>query len=261
MKRLDLSKNLAYRHASLRYFNPGEYHCTRICNDDVLFMVLDGVLRINEDGIDYEIGPGEYHIYRHGGYQLGKYPSDSPKYLYVHFSGEWTEDESGLSPDGNFDYATLKPLMKELDVLQYSRAPYILQVGKFYEIISHLYNKKVSLSFADEIAQFIENRYKNDITLEDIANHFKFSKNHIINVFKKEYGMTPFEYISSLRIRYAERLLERTSRSLEEIAAECGFNDYSHFYRQFKEINKVSPMEWRKKKRIQPYETKKVLSL
>ena len=62
--------------------------------------------------------------------------------------------------------------------------------------------------------------------------------------------MTPFEYINTLRIKEGERLLEVTSKSAESIAYECGFGDYSQFYKAFKKIYNISPVEWRKRKRI-----------
>ena len=77
--KLDLNKGISYRKASLRFFDMGEYHCTRMCNDDVLFLVYEGVLNIFEDGKEYNISSGQYHITRQGTYQEGKIPSDSPK--------------------------------------------------------------------------------------------------------------------------------------------------------------------------------------
>jgi transcriptional regulator GlxA family with amidase domain len=62
--------------------------------------------------------------------------------------------------------------------------------------------------------------------------------------------MTPFEYINDLKIRRAMYLLEVTSKSIEEIAIESGFNHYSHFYRLFMRKNGISPFEWRKKVRL-----------
>ena len=62
--------------------------------------------------------------------------------------------------------------------------------------------------------------------------------------------MTPFEYINDLKIRRAMYLLEVTSKSIDEIALESGFNHYSHFYRLFMRKNGASPFEWRKKVRL-----------
>ena len=66
-------------------------------------------------------------------------------------------------------------------------------------------------------------------------------------MFKAEYGMTPFEYLNDIKIKRGMYLLGATSRSIDAIARECGFNNYSHFYRLFIRKNGVSPYEWRER--------------
>ena len=79
------------------------------------FLVYDGVLRFSEDGVEYEVAAGEYFIQRKGTMQRGDVPSDAPKYLYIHFLADWTENGSGLPRQGNFDIAALWPLMERID--------------------------------------------------------------------------------------------------------------------------------------------------
>ena len=52
MNGIDLNKPIAYKHASLRFFNKNEHHIDRFCEDDVLLLVFDGVLRFSEDGVN-----------------------------------------------------------------------------------------------------------------------------------------------------------------------------------------------------------------
>ena len=83
-------------------------------------------------------------------------------------------------------------------------------------------------------------------------SEFYFSKNHIINIFKKEFGVTPIKYINNLKLNRAKYLLEVTSDNLEEIAIKSGFNDYSHFYKLFQKETGISPSVWRNKKQTNP---------
>ena len=110
MQGIDLNQPILYKHSSLRFFNAGEYHISRLCEDDVLLLVYDGVLRFTEDSVPYELHPGSYHIQRHGSVQTGHLPSDAPKYLYVHFLAEWSDSASSLPSCGMFNYAKLKPM-------------------------------------------------------------------------------------------------------------------------------------------------------
>ena len=113
---IDLNKEIKYKFASLRYFDENEHHINRVCKDDVLLLVFDGVLRFSEDGELYEIHPGEYHIQKQGSLQEGVIASDSPKYLYVHFYAQWTQD-SIIGKNGTFDYEYLKNEIEQMNSL------------------------------------------------------------------------------------------------------------------------------------------------
>ena len=246
---IDLNKEIKYRLASLRFFDEKEHHVNRLCKDDVLLLVFDGVLRFSEDGVLYELHPGQYHIQKHNSIQKGPLPSDSPKYFYVHFHADWTEN-SILPKKGFFDYVRLKLKFEELNYLCHNHFPYIIQASKFYEILTSLCTFAVVDTIANKIARYINQNYRNEITIDILCKEFSFSKNHIINTFKKEFGQTPISYLNTTRISKAEELLIATSNSIENIAYDCGYRNYSHFYRQFIHKNTISPEEFRKRKRL-----------
>ena len=250
MEGINLNAPISYAHSSLRYFYEGEHHVSRRCNEDVLLLVFEGVLRFSENGAPYELQPCEYFIQKHGTEHTGELPSDSPKYLYVHFCGEWGDGAEFLPRRGRFEYALLKPLLEELDSLAHGKAPYVLQVAKFYEILSALYRPKKEDTAAAAMAEYMKEHYSEKITLETLCDRFHFSKNHVINLFKKEFSLTPVTYINRLRLLNAERRMEVTSDSLESIAFRCGFPNYSHFYKLFLAKNQCSPEQWRKKIRM-----------
>ena len=248
---IDLDRTIIYKTSSLRFFEEGEHHVTRLCPHDVLLLVYDGVLRFSEDGKAVEVHAGEYYIQRSGMYQRGESASSSPKYLYVHFSGEWRECERALAVRGKFDYAALSSLIARMDKLSHGNYSYTERMGVFCDILSELYRAG---SRSDEpaalIRKYIEKNYLSISSLDDICQSFHYSKNHVINIFRDKYGITPFEYINDVKIRRAMYLLEVTSKSIDEIAAESGFNHYSHFYRLFMRKNGISPFEWRRRVRV-----------
>jgi AraC-like DNA-binding protein len=253
MRGIDLNGEITYKTSSLRFFEKNECHVTRTCPHDVLLLVYEGVLRFSEDGEEYELHPGDYFIQRSGLDQAGEKPSDSPKYLYIHFIGEWVEGEREgvLARSGNFDCAALLPLIYKIDRLAHGNYTYTERMGVFFEILSMLYRSAPDDdSAAGKILKYIDKNYLEIDSLENICEHFHYSKNHIINIFRQSQEMTPFEYINDLKIRRAMYLLEVTSKSIEEIAIESGFNHYSHFYRLFMRKNGISPFEWRKKVRL-----------
>ena len=252
MKGIDLNRPLQYKHASMRYFEQNERHVDRLCKDDVLLMVFEGVLRFWEDGASYEVAAGEYFIQRKGLLQKGLAASDCPRYLYVHFWGHWEDSGAVLPARGNFEVDRLMPLMELLDRLAHRGATLTEQISVFTELLSRLYRGDREKTPADCMAEYISDHLSEPVSLELLGEVFHFSKNHIINLFKQEYGATPTEYINALRLQKAMHLLEATSDGAEEVASLCGFHSYSHFYRLFQRKTGVSPTRWRRNKRLNP---------
>ncbi len=246
---INVNKEIKYKYASLRFFEKKEYHVSRVCDDDVLLLVFDGILRFSEDDVFYEIHPGEYHIQKHGSIQEGVVPSDSPKYLYVHFYADWTT-ESQIAKKGTFNYEYLKNDIEQMNALSYSDAPYIVKAAEFYNILSKLCKTKTINNTADKIAEFIQKNYRFNISIDLLCKRFSFSKNHIINLFKESFGQTPISYLNLVRLKRAEELLITTSEPIESISLNCGYQNYSHFYRQFVRKNNISPESFRKQKRL-----------
>lgn len=247
---IDLNKNITFLDASMRYFDKDECHVTRTSQCDVLVMVFDGILRFSEDGIEYEVHPGEYHIQKAGTYQEGKIPSLEPKYLYMHFWASWNDGAGVLPKRGSFNFKNMRTDMEALDRIAKGSFTKLEATVKFLGILSELYLKKKENNLANNIEEYIFNNYKSGISLDEMSNEFHFSKNHLINVFRQEFGMTPFEYLGTIRLKEAERLLSVTSRPIESIAYECGFGDYSQFYKSFFRENGMSPRKWRDMRQI-----------
>jgi len=119
-----------------------------------------------------------------------------------------------------------------------------------YSILSALHQKPKERTTANEIAEYIAEHLKDPLTLDQLSDRFHFSKNHIINLFKAEYGTTPFDYINIQKLKKAERLLEVTSNSIKNIALESGFNDYAYFYKLFCRKHGISPVVWRERNQV-----------
>lgn len=257
MKGIDLDKPIEYKSSSLRFFEENEHHVDRVCASDVLLLVYEGVLRFSEDGEEYEVRAGQYFIQKNGGCQRGDRVSDSPKYLYVHFLGEWSNSKSALARNGIFDYAGMSSLIQRMDKLAHGNYTYTERLSVLLELLSMLYRLDEHIdTSASRIRRFIAENYLSVSSLEDICREFHYSKNHVINVFRNAYDQTPFEYINDVKIHRAMYLLEVTSKPIDEISEECGFNHYSHFYRLFVRKNGISPFEWRRQMRIEAQITK-----
>lgn len=96
-----------------------------------------------------------------------------------------------------------------------------------------------------DIVQYINTHYMKPLSLEYISTHFFISQYYLSRSFKQVTGFTFVEYLNSVRIREAQRLLRETDEQVIQIAHMVGFNNVSHFGRIFKAIAKNTPLQYR----------------
>ena len=96
------------------------------------------------------------------------------------------------------------------------------------------------------VKDYIDQHYKEKISLEQLAELFYINKFYLTRVFKQQYGLSINNYIQMLRITHAKQLLRFSTLSVEEIGRECGIEDGNYFSRVFKKIEEVSPGEFRR---------------
>ncbi len=246
-----LDKIPEFMYSSFRYFEEHEKHLTRICSQDVLVMVYEGTLRFGENGTLVEVSKGEYYIQRRGMEHTGMVESDKPKYYYIHFLGDFSEGKNTLPIRGHVDFAELFPLFRKLDGLRLARASSVEITAVFLEILSVLKktnDRTEKNAVVLEVISMVAENIQKPFSLDDVASRCGYSKNHVINVFKRETGMTPYAYITKLKIRMAKQLLLESDNSLAQIGLECGFGDYINFYKSFVKAYGESPLTWKKRK-------------
>ena len=94
---------------------------------------------------------------------------------------------------------------------------------------------------------YIINNFNNDISLSDIAGYVYLSTSHFARAFKKQYKISPIQYLLSVRIEKAKTLLEETNLKVGDIASSVGFSAQQRFNDIFKKHLGVSPSEYRQK--------------
>lgn len=87
----------------------------------------------------------------------------------------------------------------------------------------------------------IFNDYNKNITIDELSELCHLSKFYFCRVFKEVTGDTPTNYITHHRIHIAKAMLKDESKSIQEVATLCGYNDISYFYRCYKKITGKSP--------------------
>ena len=97
----------------------------------------------------------------------------------------------------------------------------------------------------NSIQAFLKSGFDEKITVQTLCERFKISQSHLFYLFSRYVGVSPMEYLISLRMEQAMGLIRSTSLSIGEIAAAVGYADPQYFSRQFKKRTGKSPTEVR----------------
>ncbi len=92
---------------------------------------------------------------------------------------------------------------------------------------------------------YIENNYRDAITLDDLVKAASLNRSSLMQLFKTELEMTPIEYVWYHRIIVAKKFLDFTNLPIKDIAARCGFKTVQHFSRRFEESFGCNPTTFR----------------
>jgi len=96
-----------------------------------------------------------------------------------------------------------------------------------------------------KVETFVKENITKQINIVEIAKQFSLSKNYLSSIFRNQYGVTLGQYILTLRINTATRLLIESNLKVADIAKRCGFESSYSFGRAFKRKMTISPREYR----------------
>ena len=209
-----------------------------------LVVVNPGILHTE---VSYEAHPLEYIVLGIEGLQLTVPGSDEARYCIYSF------------PEHNDVLTCMQRVLQEMQ----ERRPEFQTVCLAYlDLIMVQLVRSTSVSAAQTQSRFPNNRqcasvrhyidqhYKESITLDMLAEMVSINKYYMAHAFKREYGVSPINYLIACRIREGKRLLAETDLSLSQIAAVLGFSSSSYFSQSFRNAEGLSPTEYRKANQV-----------
>ena len=142
------------------------------------------------------------------------------------------EEDILLALESTWDRKALAQKIRAL-VLQGRTVPVLVESGK--------------AQIARELRLYLEENLDQYITLELLERKFGYVAAHLRELFREAYGCLPLEYLLTLRIERAKKMLEQDI-SIKEIASAVGFQDALYFSKVFKRSTGYSPSEYRESK-------------
>lgn len=198
--------------------------------------------------VSYEAHPLEYIVLGIEGVELTIPNSDEARYCIYSF------------PENN---DVLTCMQKVLQEMQACKPKYQTACLAYMDIILvHLMrNASVSVTQTSSrfpanrqcaaVRQYIDQHYKESLTLDMLAEKVNINKYYMAHAFKREYGVSPINYLITCRIREGKQLLAETDLSLSQIATVLGFSSSSYFSQSFRKAEGISPTEYRKTNQVE----------
>lgn len=104
--------------------------------------------------------------------------------------------------------------------------------------------------YFEKAIRYIHDKFMYDFTVQDIADHLFIHRSHLYRVFLAKLNQSPSSYILNYRLGRAAQLLLMSGHKVTDIAGYCGFKDLSQFSKAFKEKFGLSPLSYRKERRL-----------
>ncbi len=210
---------------------------------------LEGGYTLTAGGKNYEIRQNDVIIIPPGVVHSGNGKGREFRDMYI----QATElDFDGVSVVHDDDVAVL-PLMEMIYRITTEKgdnyhaiADILLEAICAY--LTRYTKRNIKYRFVSEFKNFLyQNIANSEFDLAAEIGKSGYTADHFRRCFKEELGQTPLEYLTTLRINQAKKLLRAMPpQSVESIAADCGFKDEFYFSRVFKKQTGLSPLAYRK---------------
>lgn len=209
--------------------------------------------------------PHDYHLMQHSGRTLESVyllfnPAILPPGLLIlpEFSSVKKAlklSQRGIRIEGN----SLNQVSERM--LQLPYLDYLKRLTYFYEIMDIIGRSKTFSYLASEsylsgkfrsnnnrislIHEHLMKNYHEKVNLHEISELTHMAEGSICRLFKSETGLTIFEYLNKMKVDLSIQMLLHTDLCIEEISYDSGFNNLSHYNRQFKKITGMTPTGYR----------------
>ncbi len=215
-----------------------------------LLFVTNGKIAANVNGKEYILSAGECMIILP--MQIHSYNTvDSSTVKISIFSNDYiadfyneTKDKELENPIADYDLTDIEILTKSNDRFKIKSVLY-----KYCsEYIKNGIKKadKTNNDLSTKTVIYIQNNFKNNISLKQMAKQFGYSYNYLSAYFKTQFGCSYTEYVNSFRLEEAVKMLKSTDKSITQIAFDSGFTSIRNFNDVFKKEYGTSPLLYKK---------------
>ncbi|MFA9397039.1 MAG: response regulator [Clostridiaceae bacterium] len=162
------------------------------------------------------------------------------KFLEVSFLLHSRAFEKGLDESYYGNY--LLDIIKTKDYIEIKHY-YLERIMSITKALKHVEQEQIN-DLIKMAKVYIDKKYKEEISLEDVAKDVSLSPHYFSRLFKDETGENFIDYITRTRIDKAKKLMKLDKMTIKEICFEVGYQDPNYFSRLFKKSENITPTEY-----------------
>ena len=247
--------NLYYIRLAAMYTCDAPYRVVRSgLNAFLLFYILEGTLHFEYRGQKFTAPRGSVvlidakdpHIY---------YASSRVRFYWFHFNGsasqayfdrlhETKKPSAVDAPNLEEEFARIHNAMKN-DLIDDDRISV-----RIHRILAVLSSPDPSgKRYSEPVLKarlFMDTHYREKLSVREIASHVSLSLYYFSKLFREETDVTPYNYLTGVRLKNAMRMLLETDQTVEQIADICAFCSSANFIRCFRLHTGMTPSQFRK---------------
>jgi len=223
--------------------------------------IINGSARYTIEGKVHELGPGNILCLTDGvEKEAVTYPKNQMHCFSVNFdtlTGIKCPPPSfpmvsniGLKKDliDLFREMTISWSNQEEGYIMRTRALLMLILSRLRDILLYKTGNTTGDYRINKAVNHIVIHYSDNLMVKDLAELVHLDKVYFGHLFKKQTGKTVHRYITQIRVRNAENMLQSGNYKVSEVAEHCGFSDVVHFYNSFRQIRGFPPSKCKPKK-------------
>jgi len=253
-----------------RIFACGHYYCLKGyrverqgLNNRLLVLTLAGSGHIAYRGVSYSLNKGQAFLIDCNELQIYESVGDYWEIQWVRFEESAGIDYEYLINGGRFQPIALQSLgyaetrvnaiLQQADRI--APAADLIMGEALCGLLTAMYEDKqvhdklkMSKTVAKAISEsviYMDRHYADSITVKELAHNIHMTPYAFIRLFKRQIGLTPYEYLLKVRITKARFMLEQTDLSVAEISEQVGFHNVNNFIRKFKALASTTPLKYR----------------
>lgn len=252
--------------------SPGGFlHHRRRFDYHVLILVTEGTLYVTANDVPYTLEAGQYIFLKAGEEHFGHRASEGKlSYLWVHFQADCAFEEVKKNEDAlleKFAYVfpeqwnvtkagriamlfqqlmelSLEEKLYSKSMLDYALSLLIMEITQEY-VQSSIHKTEEIPAVISKVMEWIKIHYHQPFTVTEIAEEVGYQADYLSSLFKRSTGISMMRFTNQIRIKTAKALLSNYDITIKEAAYSCGFSDEKYFMKVFKQLEGMTPTQYK----------------